>query len=88
MDTAYSLKFCTIEHPKLQIIFIQQSQAAIFKHFNSLHSKAQSNAPIRLWLCHFNWLVGLLKTKVVQGVNNFFCCMLINLFDYAFESNK
>ena len=26
----------------------------------------------------FNWLVGLLKTKVVQGVNNFFCCMLMN----------
>ena len=39
-------------------------------------------------LCHFNWLVGLLKTKIVQGVNNFFSCMLMNYFEYAFESNK
>ena len=65
----------------------------MFKHFNSMQlndsSKAQSNAPIRfIWLCHFNWLVSLLKTKVVQGVNNFFCCMLMHQFDYVFESNK
>ena len=33
--------------------------------------------------------VGLLKTKVVQGVNNFFCCIYADeFFDYAFESNK
>ena len=48
----------------------------MFKHFNSIQlndsSKAWSNAPIRfIWLCHFNWLVNLLKTKVGSGCEPF-----------------